>query len=230
MLSKQVGVEATGFPFNSIAAIALQDDRPGNPLVNAGAIATVSLLRGESADARFAYIQEKFNALAGEPLTVLESVYRSETATNDGNRAIAQLLVKYGRIYADPLQTLDVYTRQCAMGITTRQLAVMGATLANRGLNPVTGYRVFDAHVVPHTLAIMATAGFYDESGRWSYEVGLPAKTGVGGGIVAIAPGKLAIAAFSPRLDVAGNSVRASQAIGYISQQLGLGLYGTGSR
>ncbi|MCD8504230.1 MAG: glutaminase A [Burkholderiaceae bacterium] len=229
-LNKQVGVEATGFPFNSIEALALQDDRPGNPLVNAGAIATASLLRGDSADARFASILETFNALAGEPLPVLESVYRSETATNDGNRAIAQLLVKYGRIYADPLQTLDVYTRQCSIGVTTRQLAVMGATLANRGVNPVTGYRVFDANVVPPTLAIMATAGFYNESGRWAYEVGLPAKTGVGGGIVAIVPGELAIAAFSPRLDVAGNSVRASEAIKYISQQLGLGLYGTGSR
>lgn len=229
-LRKQVGVEATGFPFNSIEAIALQTNRPGNPLVNAGAIATVSLLRGENADARFASIQETFNALAGESLTVLDSVYRSETATNQGNRAIAQLLAKYGRIYADPLQTLDVYTRQCSIGITARQLAVMGATLANRGLNPVTGYRVFDAETVPPTLAIMATAGFYDESGLWSYEVGLPAKTGVGGGIVAIVPGELAIAAFSPRLDAAGNSVRASEAIGYISQQLGLGLYRASSR
>jgi glutaminase len=129
---------------------------------------------------------------------VVQEVYRSEAATNQGNRAIAYLLRKYGRIYADPMESVDVYTRQCSIGVSARQLAVMGATLANGGVNPVSREQVLEAGHVPRILALMLTAGFYDESGAWAFNVGLPAKTGVGGGIVAVAPGRLAVAPFPP--------------------------------
>lgn len=197
--------------------------RSVNPLVNAGAMAAVSLVPAQSHTERFSKIKQFHEAMAGQELNVIEEVYRSEAATNQGNRAIAHLLKKYGRIYADPEETLDVYTRQCAIGVTVRDLAVMGATLANAGGNPVSGEQVLEAGHVPRILALMLTAGFYDESGRWAYDVGLPAKTGVGGGIVAVAPGKLAVAAFSPRLNQAGNSVRAMRAIEYLAHRLGLG-------
>lgn len=226
-LRQLIGVEPTGFPFNSIEALALEPNRPGNPLVNAGAIATVSMLESANVDDRFALIQRSLSAFAGEPLSVMESIYQSERATNQGNRAIAALLEKYQRIYGSPEDALDVYTKQCALGVTARQLAIMGATLANRGLNPLTNQRVIDADLAPKVLAIMSTAGFYDESGAWSFQVGLPAKTGVGGGIVAVVPGKMAIAAFSPKLNQAGNSVRASVAIEYIARELGLGVFDT---
>ncbi|HYJ20273.1 MAG TPA: glutaminase, partial [Burkholderiales bacterium] len=132
------------------------------------------------------------------------------------------------RIYSDPMEAVDVYTRQCSIGITAKQLAVMGATLANGGVNPVTRARVLDAKYVPKVLAIMMTAGFYDESGLWAYTAGLPAKTGVGGGIVAVVPGKMAIVGFSPRVNDAGNSVRAMKAIEFISNELGVNIFGSG--
>ncbi len=225
IIVEKVGVEPTGLPFNSILAVELYEPRSVNPLVNAGAMAAVSLLPADSNAGRFAKIKQFHEALAGRELNVIEEVYRSETATNQGNLAIVHILKKYGRLYADPEETLDVYTRQCAIGVTARALAVMGATLANQGVNPTNGKQVLEARHVPKVLALMLTAGFYDESGRWAYDVGLPAKTGVGGGIVAVVPGKLAVAAFSPRLNQAGNSVRAMRAIEYVSQRLGLGLF-----
>src|SRR5262249_7794407 len=161
-------------------------------------------------------------------LSVIEEVYRSEAATNQRNRAHAYILAAADRIYSDPMEAVDVYTRQCSIGVTAKQLAVMGATLANGGVNPITGGRVVDTQYVPKGLAIMMTAGFYNQSGLWAYTAGLPAKTGVGGGIVAVVPGKLAIVGFSPRLNEAGNSVRAMKAIEYISDQLGVNLFGSG--
>jgi glutaminase len=225
ILVEKVGVEPTGLPFNSVLALELLQARSVNPLVNAGAIAAVSLIPADGPEQRFAKIQGFFEALAGEKLDVVQEVYGSEAATNQGNRALAYLLRKYGRIYADPMESVDVYTRQCSIGVNARQLAMMGATLANGGVNPISKEQVMEAGHVPRILALMLTAGFYDESGRWAYDVGLPAKTGVGGGIVAVAPGKLAVAAFSPRLNQAGNSVRAMRAIEYVSQRLGLGLF-----
>ncbi len=227
-LQKQIGVEPTGFPFNAIEAIALQPQRSGNPLVNAGAIAAVSMVEAPDAEAKYRLIEGWYGDFAGQKLTMLSEIYKSEAATNRGNRAIAALLAKYGRIYADPVESVDVYTRQCAIGVNARQLAVMGATLANGGVNPLTGKRVLDSTHVPKLLAIMTMAGFYDESGLWAYRAGLPAKTGVGGGIVAVVPGRMAIVGFSPRLNQAGNSIRATRAIEYIAGELGVSVFGAG--
>ncbi|TYT75928.1 glutaminase A [Desulfobotulus mexicanus] len=225
ILVERIGVEPTGLPFNSVLAVELHASRSVNPLVNAGAMAAVSLVPAEDKTERFLKIKQFYEAMAGQKLKVIKEVYRSEAATNQSNRAIANLLKKYGRIYADPEEALDVYTRQCAIGVSARVLAMMGATLANGGVNPISKKQVLEARYVPKVLALMLTAGFYDESGRWAYEVGLPAKTGVGGGIVAVVPGEMAVAAFSPRLNQAGNSVRAMRAIEYVSQRLGLGLF-----
>ena len=222
----KIGVEPTGLPFNSKMALELYDARSVNPLVNAGAIAAVSLVDADSEADRWDQIHGNLNDYAGRELTVLEEVYTSEYEESWSNRAIANLLFNYGRLYSEPEQTLRVYTRQCSTGINTRDLGMMGATLANEGVNPATGKRVLDAAHVPELLAIMATAGFYDESGEWMYSAGLPAKTGVGGGIVAVVPGKFAIATFSPPLNEAGNSIRGMRAIRYIAGELGVGLYG----
>jgi glutaminase len=226
VLREKIGVEPTGLPFNSKIALELYDDRSVNPLVNAGAIAAVSLVEADSEKERWNKVSANINDYAGRELAVLEEVYESEYETAWSNRGIANLLYNYGRLYSDPEEALRVYTRQCSIGINTRDLAVMGSTLANEGVNPFTGKKVLDKEHVPELLAIMATAGFYDESGEWMYSAGLPAKTGVGGGIVAVVPGKFAIATFSPRLNPAGNSIRGLKAISYIAGELGVGLYG----
>lgn len=223
----KIGVEPTGLPFNSKAAIELYPDRSVNPLVNAGAIAAVSLVDADSEEERWRLVHDNIEGFAGEKLPVLEEVYKSEIESAWSNRAIANLLYSYERLYADPEETLRVYTRQCSIGVNTRDLAMMGATFANGGVNPATGRRMLPSAHVPEMLAIMATAGFYDESGEWMFNAGLPAKTGVGGGIIAVVPGEMAIAAFSPRLNEAGNSVRAMRAIRHISGELGVGLYGS---
>jgi glutaminase len=222
---EKIGVEPTGLPFNSILAIEQLEARSVNPLVNAGAIAAVSMLEAAGPEERWARIREGYGAYAGEPLELLEDVYVSERDTNQRNRAIANLLAAYDRLYTEPEEALDVYTKQCSIGVTSRQLGMMGATLAAGGVNPVTGERVLDAELVDEVLAVMMTAGFYDESGIWTLRAGLPAKTGVGGGIVAVVPGRMAIAAFSPRVNEAGNSVRAMRAIEAISLELGLGVF-----
>ena len=229
VLDDKIGVEPTGLPFNSRLAIeTYKEKRSVNPLVNAGAIAAVSLVQAKSEAERWNLILQNISDFAGSPvpLTVLEDVYESEYTTAFGNRAIANLLYNYERLYSDPEEAMRVYTRQCSIGVSTRDLAIMGATLANLGVNPLTNKRVMPAEDVPELLAIMATAGFYDESGEWMYTAGLPAKTGVGGGIVAVVPGRFAIAAFSPRLNEAGNSVRALNAIRFISGELGVGVFG----
>ena len=222
----KIGVEPTGLPFNSKVAIEIYEERSGNPMVNAGAIAAVSLVTAKSEEERWSLVLDNIAGFAGRPLQVLEEVYTSEYETAWGNRAIANLLYNYGRLYADPEESLRVYTRQCSIGINTVDLAMMGATLANGGVNPRTGRRLLPAEHIPELLAIMAVAGFYDESGAWMFSAGLPSKTGVGGGIVSVVPGQFAIAAFSPRLNKAGNSVRAQLAIRQIAGELGVGLYG----
>jgi glutaminase len=224
---EKIGVEPTGLPFNSKIAIEIYDSRSGNPLVNAGAIAAVSLVDAEDEAERWDLVLDNIEGFAGSELSVLEEVYDSEYETAWSNRAIANLLYNYERLYADPEESLRVYTRQCSIGVNTKDLAMMGATFANGGVNPATGRRMLPAEHVPELLAIMATAGFYDESGEWMFNAGLPAKTGVGGGVVAVVPGKMAIAAFSPRLNEAGNSIRAMRAIRHIAGELGVGLYGS---
>jgi glutaminase len=227
VLDEKIGVEPTGLPFNSRLAIELyKDQRSVNPLVNAGAIAAVSLVQATSEQDRWNKVLGNISDFAGTPLTVLEDVYESEYTTSFGNRAIANLLYNYERLYSDPEEAMRVYTRQCSIGVSAKDLAIMGATLANLGVNPLTKKKVMNANDVPELLAVMATAGFYDESGEWMYTAGLPAKTGVGGGIVAVVPGRFAIAAFSPRLNEAGNSVRSLNAIRDIAGQLGVGVFG----
>jgi glutaminase len=227
-IKDKIGVEPTGQKFNSILATQIIPQVSVNPLVNSGAIAAVSMVQAGSADERFNKILDFFDALSGAKLTVIDSVYKSEAATNQRNRAHGYILAASDRIYSDPMDAVDVYTRQCSIGVTARQLGIMGGTLANRGVNPVTRARVIDAKYVPKVLAIMMMAGFYNESGDWAYTTGLPAKTGVGGGIVAVVPGQMAIVAFSPRVNDAGNSVRSARAINYIVDKLGLNIFGPG--
>jgi len=225
-VKEKIGVEPTGLPFNSQVAMQLYPERSVNPMVNAGAIAAVSLVQAEDEEDRWAKVLDNMEGFAGEDLSVLEEVYQSEIDTAWSNRAIAWNLYNYDRLYAAPEESLRVYTKQCSIGVNARDLAVMGATLANGGVNPLTDRRMMPSEHVPELLAIMATAGFYDESGEWMFNAGLPSKTGVGGGIVSVVPGEFAIAAFSPRLNEAGNSVRSLRAIRYIAGELGVGLYG----
>ncbi|UFN48570.1 glutaminase A [Roseomonas sp. OT10] len=222
---EKVGVNATGLPFNSVMAIELNADRTMNPMVNAGAIATASLAPGDTAEAKWRFIRDGLSRFAGRELALDEEIYRSEAETNLRNRGIAKLLEGYGRMYFDALEATDVYTKQCSLLVTARDLAVMGATLADGGVNPVTGERVIDAAHCKRVLAVLATAGLYEESGDWLYEVGLPGKSGVGGGIVTVAPGKGGLGTFSPPLDEAGNSVRGQLATKLLSERLGLNLF-----
>ena len=225
-IREKIGLESTGLPFNSKLSLEIHKARSVNPLVNAGAIATVSMVDAKSEKDRWNQVLANISDFAGTKLTVLEDVYDSEYENVWGNRGIANLLYDYKRLYSEPEEALRVYTRQCSIGVNTIDLGVMGATLSNQGVNPITDKRVMPAKDVPKLLAIMATAGFYDESGEWLYSAGLPAKTGVGGGILAVVPGRFAIAAFSPRLNAAGNSIRSLNAIRYISGKLGVGLFG----
>jgi glutaminase len=221
----RIGSEPTGRAFNSVTAVVEMPTHTGNPLVNAGAIATTSLVLGKDANDKWNKILNFYSRAAGEKLTLIDEVYKSEAATNAGNKALAMLLAKYERIYADPFESVDIYTKQCSVGVNVIQLARMGATLANNGKNPVTGEQVIKGENVPYILSTMMMAGLYDGSGGWAWKVGLPAKSGVGGGIVAIVPGKGAIAVFSPRLDDAGNSVKAQKVIEYVADKLDFNLY-----
>lgn len=222
---EKLGVEPTGMPFNSVLAIEFQETKVGNPLVNAGAIATASLIEGTSEVAKWEDILSFYSECAGRKLFIMQDVYESEAATNDRNQAIARLLAAYGRMYDEPARAVDLYTRQCSVGINCKDLAAMGATMAAGGINPFTGEQVFSNDHVPQLLAVMLSCGMYDYSGTWSYTTGLPSKSGVGGGIVSVVPGKGAIAAFSPRLDGAGNSIRAQKAIKYISDRLNINIF-----
>jgi glutaminase len=222
---KKIGSEPTGRPFNSPNAVVDMPTHTGNPLVNAGAIATVSLIPAKTAAEKWTKILNFYSDAAGEKLSLIDEVYKSEAATNQGNRALAALLLKYERIYADGLESVDVYTKQCSVGVNTKQLGMMAATLANSGKNPATGKQVIKPENIPHILATMTSAGLYDGSGGWAWTVGLPAKSGVGGGIIAIIPGQGAITVFSPRLDEAGNSVKAQEVITYVANKMNLNLY-----
>jgi len=222
---QKIGSEPTGRAFNSVFAVADMPTHTGNPLVNAGAIATVSLISAKSADEKWEKILDFYSRAAGERLKLIDEVYKSEAATNTGNKALSMLLAKYDRIYSDPFQSVDVYTKQCSVGVTVVQLARMGATLANNGKNPSTGEQVIKPENVPYILSTMTMAGLYDGSGGWAWKVGLPAKSGVGGGIVAVVPGKGAIAVFAPPLDEAGNSVKAQKVIEYIAKKLDFNVY-----
>jgi len=225
---EKIGSEPTGRAFNSPEAVVDMPTHTGNPLVNAGAIATVSLISGQE-DEKWNKILAFYSKAAGEKLSLIDEVYKSEAATNTGNKALSMLLAKYERIYADPFQSVDVYTKQCSVGVNVLQLARMGATLANNGINPATGEQVIKPEDVPHILSTMMMAGLYDGSGGWAWHVGLPAKSGVGGAIVAIAPGKGAIAVFAPPLDEAGNSVKAQEVIQYVANQLNYNLFSPAS-
>ena len=222
---ERIGSEPTGRAFNSPVAVVDMPTHTANPYVNAGAIATTSLISARTADEKWEKILAFYSKAAGEKLSLIDEVYKSEAATNTGNKALSMLLAKYERIYADPFESVDVYTKQCSVGVNVVQLARMGATLANNGVNPVTGERVIKAENVPYILSTMVMAGLYDGSGGWAWKVGLPAKSGVGGGIVAVVPGKGAIAVFSPRLDEAGNSVKAQRVIEYVAQKLDLNVF-----
>jgi glutaminase len=226
-IEKRIGVDATGARFNSIIAIEGVRSVVGtgapemNALVNPGAISATSMVTGDSADAVWAKIIGIHNDSAGRQLSVLQDVYKSESDTNQRNQAIGALMFAYGYIKTDWKQAVDLYTRQCSIGVNAKDLGTMAATLAAGGKNPVTGKTVLDASKVPGVLAVMATAGLYDDSGKWLYHTGLPAKSGVGGGIIAVSPGKFGIAVVSPPLDDAGNSIRAQRAITAISNALG---------
>jgi len=226
---EKVGSEPTGRPFNSPLAVVDMPSHTGNAFVNAGAIATTSLISGNDANEKWNKILAFYGKVAGEKLKLIDDVYKSEAATNTGNKALSYLLAKYDRIYADPFESVDIYTKQCSVGVNAVQLARMGATLANNGVNPATGEQVIKSEDVPEILSTMMMAGLYDGSGGWAWRVGMPAKSGVGGGIVAIAPGKGAIAVFAPPLDEAGNSVKAQKVIEYVTHKLNYNLFSPSS-
>jgi glutaminase len=222
----KIGARSTGLPFNSVLALEIHGAKPLSPLVNAGAIAAVSLVQASDSEDRWAKILEMQSRFAGAPIALSAEINESEQATNLHNRAIAWLLASAGNCFCDPLEALDVYTRQCSTLVSCFNLATMAATLANHGVNPLTGISVVKRQNVPHILAEMVMEGLYDTSGDWAFEVGLPGKSGVGGGIMAVAPGKLGIAGFAPPLDSYGNSVRAQVAIANLGKRLSLNLYG----
>jgi glutaminase len=215
-----IGVDSTGQVFNSIEAIELHKGKEMNPFVNPGAIATTSMVKGANEDEIWQRIIDTYSDFAGRRLMVNQEVYKSESDTNQRNQAIAALMYAYGRIKSDPQRATDLYTRQCAVNVNAKDLAVMAATLADGGRNPITGKQLLTPEETAEVLAVMATAGLYDDSGQWLFTTGLPAKSGVGGGIIAVSPGKFGIAAISPPLDKAGNSVRAQRAISDIANAL----------
>jgi glutaminase len=224
-MRRRLGVNPTGLPFNSLAAVERGPDGRTNPMVNPGAIATASLAPGDSAEAKWAFLQDGLSRFAGRALQLDEDVYASASATNHRNRALADLLQAYGLLGCDPVTAVDLYTRQSCLRVTATDLAVMGATLANGGVNPRTDAQVVDATVCHYTLAVMATAGLYETSGDWLYDVGVPGKSGIGGGIVVVSPGKGALATFAPPLDAFGNSVKGQLAARFLSRRLGLTLF-----
>ena len=207
-------------PFNSLAAVERTEDGRTNPMVNAGAIATTSLVPGDG----WGFLHEGLSRFAGRELAFDDAVYASASETNARNHGIARLLQSCDALYREPSEAVDLYTRQCSLRVSARDLAVMGATLADGGVNPVTGDRVIDAATCHYTLAVMLTAGLYESSGDWLYDVGLPAKSGIGGGIVTVAPGKGGMGTFAPPLDAAGNSVRGQLVAKFLSARLGMDL------
>lgn len=229
-IRRRIGVNATGKPFNSLAAVERAADGLTNPMVNSGAIATTSLSPGHSPQDKWEFLRDGLSRFAGRRLEIDAEIFASAGETNFRNRAIAQLLNSVSAIYCDPAEAVDLYTRQSSLAVTARDLAVMGATLADGGRNPVTGEQVVDPEVCHYVLAIMATAGMYEASGEWLYDVGSPAKSGIGGGIVVVAPGKGGLGLFGPRLDVRGNSVKGTLAARFLARSLGLDLFASQPR
>ena len=225
VVREMVGVNNSGLAFNSVMAIELNFGSPMNPFVNAGAMTTTSLVQGGSLEDRWDMILAGLSRFAGRDLEIDEEVYRSESATNHRNRAIARLLYSYGSLTVDPEETVELYTRQCSVAVTVKDIAVMGATLAGGGVNPRSGQQVVDAPTCRDTLAALAASGMYERSGDWLYEIGMPGKSGVSGGIVTISPGKGALGTFSPLLDSASISVRGQRTAHFLSGALGLNLF-----
>ena len=223
---ENIGADATGLPFNSILAILMENSHPSTPLVNAGAISAASMVKplGDP-QGKWQAIVNNMADLSGSGLQLLEELYQSESETNYNNRSIAWLLKNYDRIYDEPDMSLDLYTRQCSMGVTTTQLAIAGCTIANCGKNPVSGKQVFKPELMPNIVSLIASVGFYEHTGAWIYTSGIPAKTGVGGGVMGTLPGVFGIAAFAPPLDGSGNSVKAQAAIKYISHEIGVNVF-----
>ena len=219
-----LGVNATGLPFNSLAAIEQGRSGRTNPMVNAGAIAATTLVPGTSVEERWGFLHDGLSRFAGRTLALDREIYESASTTNSRNRSIAQLLESYGRLACSADEAVELYTRQCSLFVSARDLAVMGATLAGGGINPLSGERVVDQRTCHPTLAVMLTAGLYENSGEWLYDVGLPAKSGIGGGILTVSPGKGGMGTFSPRLDAAGNSVRGQLVARHLSARLGMDL------
>lgn len=225
-LLEKIGADATGLPFNSIFAILLENDHPSTPLVNAGAIAACSMVKPiADPENKWKAIVDNITDLCGSAPQLIDELYKSESETNFNNRSIAWLLKNYNRIYDDPTMSLDLYTRQCSLGITATQLSICGATIANNGTNPVTRKQIFDTALSPKITSLIATVGFYEHTGDWLYTSGIPAKTGVGGGVMGTLPGLFGIAAFAPPIDNAGNSVKAQLAIKHIMNKLGLSVF-----
>ena len=222
---EKVGVNATGLAFNSLEGIERNPDGRTNPMVNSGAIATTSLVPGPSLAAKWKFIHEGLSRFAGRALPLNDEVYASASETNYRNQSIARLLQSYGRIYMEPAEAVDLYTKQCSLNVSARDLAVMGATLADGGVNPITKERVVGAAVCHYALAVMATAGLYETSGDWLFDIGLPGKSGIGGGIVTVSPGKGGLGTFAPPLDRAGNSVKGQLVSAFLSQELGMDLF-----
>jgi len=218
---QHVGVEPSGDAFNSIE-LQRGSNRPYNPMINTGAITVTALLHAFHGDYALDYMLDRFSAAAGRQLAIDEDVYRSESRTGHRNRAIAYLLLNFGMVHAEAEVALELYFKQCSILVTCRDLAMMSATLANMGVNPVTGKQVFDVRCVKDMLSIMFTCGMYDFSGQWAYQVGVPAKSGVSGGVIAVVNRQLGIATFSPRLDKYGNSVRGIEVCQELASRLGL--------
>ena len=223
----KLGANPTGSAFDSVLALELHHDKPTSPLVNAGAMATTSFVQASDSADRWRRILDFQSAFAGRALSISEEINASEQATNSHNKAIAWLLYSAGSLFCDPMEACAVYTRQCSTMLNTTDLTAMGATLAAGGVNPHTGVRVMADSNVRYVLAQMVMEGMYTESGDWAYTVGVPAKSGVGGGVLAVVPGRLAVAAFSPKLNSAGNSVRGWLAIADVVNRLKLGLFDT---
>jgi glutaminase len=222
---EKIGVNATGLAFNSLEGIERGDDGRTNPMVNAGAIATTSLVPGKTLDEKWAFIHDGLSRFAGRTLSLNDEVYVSASETNFRNQSIARMLQSYQRIYADPAEATDLYTKQCSLNVSAKDLAVMSATLADGGVNPITKERVVDPMICHYALAVMATAGLYETSGDWLYEIGLPGKSGIGGGIATVSPGKGGLGTFAPPLDKAGNSVKGQLVAKFLSQRLGMDLF-----
>lgn len=222
----KIGADATGLPFNSIMAILLEKDHPSTPLVNAGAISACSMVKPFcDSNLKWKAIVSNITDLCGSAPVLIDELYKSESETNFNNKAIAWLLKNYDRIYDDPDMSLDLYTRQCSLGITTKQLSITGATIANMGKNPITNDVVFDPELAPKVISLISSVGFYEHTGDWMFTAGIPAKSGVGGGVMGVFPGMFGISAFAPPLDDSGNSEKAQLAIKFIMNELKLNIF-----